>query len=138
MARASKKRGRKKAAKSAKRKPKAKKSAKKTRRAAAKRKGAKRRPARRKPAKRAPKLAPARRDEPWPMVLAVVVALLVGLVAVWQFGGVTMAANAATYLPLAAADAAGILPIGDCGHGSAAAADTWLMVAHPGLVPVLR
>jgi len=148
MAKASRKRRKKKVApKKVRRKTARKKAAKRTRRGVAKRKAAQRTLAKRKPkrktakkksVRRASKPVPAPRKEPWPMIFAVMVALLVGLVAAWQFGGAAIAANAAASMPFVAADAAGIFAIGDYGCGGAVAGDTWLMVAHPDLVPVFR
>jgi hypothetical protein len=80
MAKASKRRGKKKAAKSAK-----KRSKKSVKRAPAKRKGAKRKPAKRKPAKRAPKQTP--QAEPWPMIFAVALILAAALIAGWYVNG---------------------------------------------------
>jgi hypothetical protein len=125
MAKASKKRGKKKAAK---RKPKARKPAK---RAPAKRKPAKRAPSKRKPAKRAPakrkapKRAPLPQGEPWPMIFAVLLALAVALIAGWHVNGVAEAAEVLGKLSSTAV-------------GEFRMTDTWLTVAHPHFIPVFN
>jgi hypothetical protein len=82
--------------------------------------------------RKAVKHAPATNDTSWPVILIVMIVLLTGLIAAWQFGGATMAANAAAYMPLPAAE---ILLLNDYGCENALSAETWLIVAHPGLVP---
>ncbi len=96
MAKASKKRGTKKAAKGTKKKTKARKPA--AKRSPAKRKSSKRPPAKKSPAKRKPaKKSPAKRKpepqtEPWPMIFVVLLAVAAAVMAGWHFNGVAEAA----------------------------------------------
>jgi hypothetical protein len=104
---------------------------------------ARRRPARQQPRKKAKKMkrkaverAPKATDNSWPVILTVMIVLLTGLIAAWQFGDRTMAANAAAQASQRAP--AEILSLNDHGCGEAHRAETWMMVAHPGLVPTSR
>jgi hypothetical protein len=77
--------------------------------------------------------APAAKETPWPVILTVAIVVLTGLIAAWQFGGISVAANAAAYMPLPSA--VDVLALNDYGCGEARLAETWMMVAHPNLVP---
>lgn len=64
------------------------------------------------------------------MIFAALIALITGLVAAWQFGG---AGTAAASVPTPTV--AEILLLNDYGCGIGRVAETWMMAAHPNLVP---
>jgi hypothetical protein len=124
----------KKARKAAPKKAASKKAAPKAKRKAAKAKSARPKAAKRKPMPKAPMMSPSRGGESWPMVFAVVVALLAGIAVMWHFGGITIAA-AATLPMQMPAPVAGLVY---AGCDVVAAADTWLALAHADLAPGLK
>ena len=142
MAKASKKRAKKKSAK--------KKSAGKRRKSSRKgksapkkssRKTVKRKPARKAPAKKTP---PPNPEPAWPVLFATIAAIVTGLAAAWVLSDFSMAANAAAFTSsLAQAGGAVSAAAYACDVLAVQTADipiaqTWLVLAHPGLVPTLH
>jgi hypothetical protein len=76
--------------------------------------------------------SPSKGGETWPMIFAVVVALIAGIAVMWHFGGITIAAAAAMPVQMLASPVAGITY---AGCDVIASADTWLALAHPTLLP---
>ena len=105
------------------------------------RKSVKRKPARRAPAKKAPATNP---EPAWPVLFATLVAIVSGLAAAWVLSDFSMAANAAAFSS-SLAQAGGAVSAAAYGCDVLAVqtadipvAETWLALAHPGLVPTLR
>lgn len=105
------------------------------------RKSVKRRPGKKAPAKKAPPKTP---EPAWPVLFATILAIVTGLAAAWVLADFSMAANAAAFSPA-------LTQAGDAMSAAAYACDvqavqtadipiaeTWLALAHPGLVPTLR
>jgi hypothetical protein len=111
-----------------------KKAAPKVKRKVSKAKRSKPKAAKRKPAHKASAMmVTPRRAEAWPMVFAVVVALLAGIAVMWHFGGISIAAAASLPMQMPIAPVAGLVY---AGCDMIAAADTWLALAHPALLPL--
>jgi len=105
------------------------------------RKSVKRKPARKAPAKKAPEANP---EPAWPVLFATIAAIVAGLAAAWVLSDFSMAANAAALSPsLTQAGDAMSAVVHACDLQAVQTADrpiadTWLALAHPGLVPTLR
>jgi hypothetical protein len=113
-----------------------KKAAPKVKRKVSKAKRSKPKTTKRKPAHKASTMmVTPRRAEAWPMVFAVVVALLAGIAVMWHFGGITIAAAATMPMQMPFSPVAGLAY---AGCDVVASADTWLALAHSALVPTLH
>ena len=102
------------------------------------RKSVKRRPAKKAPAKKAPPKTP---EPAWPVLFATILAIVTGLAAAWVLADFSMAANAAAFSSGVAQAMSAVAYACDVQAVQTAdmpIAETWLALAHPGLVPTLR
>jgi hypothetical protein len=86
--------------------------------------------------KRAKKAPPKNQDTAWPVLFATVAAIFAGLVAAWVLSDFSMAANAAALSSMPVGEVSSA--VYDCAAKVVQTADTWLALAHPDFVPTLR